>query len=256
MADAGFQQTEIWMSDLFEHPEGPDVAMKVLVEHNIKPIALQALRNFEGCPRESLTTKRQMAIAYLDICAALNIPLLVLASNSSSLAMGQEQCLVDDLGLLGDLAEERGVRVAYEPIAWATHVGTLEQAIPILAQLRHSCIGLQLDSFHVSYEPKGVQRIRALTPDVEVFLAEVSDHPAVKTAAIEVSRAYRLFPGEGSSDVDQFGTALSSIGYQGPLVVEVFNAYYKTLDAKVVAARAYAALSRYYDDVVTSKNTL
>lgn len=250
MADAGFQQTEIWMSDLFEHPEGPDIAMKVLAEYDVKPLALQALRNFEGCPRESLTVKRQMAIAYLDICAALEIPLLVLASNSSSIAMGQTQCLVDDLGMLGDLASERRVRVAYEPIAWATHMGTLERAVPILAKLSHPGVGLQLDSFHVSYEAKGVQRIKALDPDVKVFLAEVSDHPALKAAAVEVSRAYRLFPGEGSSDVDQFGKALASIGYAGPLVVEVFNAYYKTLDAQAVAARAYAALSRFYDDTV------
>ncbi len=248
MSEAGFHATEVWMGDLFEHPEGPDVAIKAMADHGVAPIALQALRNFEGCPPEQRLLKRRFAITYLDMCAALQIPLLVLASHTGAEALGEAQRLVDDLGDLGDLALERGVKVAYEPVAWARHTGTLARAIPLLARLRHPAIGLQLDSFHVSMEQGGVAQMSGLGPDVPVFLVEVSDHAATEgLAPIDISRAYRLLPGEGNSDVDLFGAALRALGYRGPVVIEIFNAYYRTLDPGIMARRAYSAIAAYRD---------
>jgi 4-hydroxyphenylpyruvate dioxygenase len=81
--------------------------------------------------------------------------------------------------------------------------------------------------------------------EVPIFLAEVSDYPDLNIPVMEVSRAYRLFPNEGGQGPDRYGPALARIGYQGPLVVEVFNAYYKSLDAEAVARRAYASLLEY-----------
>lgn len=248
MSEAGFRATEVWMSDLFEHPEGPDVAIKAMADHGILPIALQALRNFEGCPAEQRPLKRRFAITYLDMCAALHIPVLVLASHTGVEASGETQRLIDDLGELGDLAQERGIKVAYEPIAWARHTGSLARAIPLLASLGHAAVGLQLDSFHVSMEQGGVAQMSRIGPDVPVFLVEVSDHAASQgLVAIDISRAYRLLPGEGNSDVDRFGAALRALGYEGPIVIEIFNAYYRTLDPQVMARRAYSAIAAYRD---------
>lgn len=244
MSAAGFRETEVWLRDLFEHPEGPDVAMKILSDHGVAPIALQALRNFEGCPAPQRETRTRLATACLDLCAALGIPLLVLASNCAADAEAGDGRIIDDLGALGDLAAARGVRIAYEPIAWATHVHALERAVPLLASLNHTHVGLQLDSFHICHEPGGTDRMAAIR-GIPIFLAEVSDYPDLNISVVETSRAYRLFPDEGNRGPDRYGPALARIGYQGPLVVEVFNAYYKSLDAEAVARRAYTSLSEY-----------
>lgn len=248
MAEAGFRETEVWMSDLFEHPEGPDVAIRILSEYGVKPIALQALRNFEGCPDTRKAMKRSFAVTYLDVCAALEIPVLVLASHTGDDACGEQQRLIDDLGELGDLALARGIRIAYEPIAWARHVNGLAKAVPLLAALQHPAVGLQLDSFHVSMEAGGIEHLQRLDQRVPVFLVEVSDHARTPgLAPIDISRAYRLLPGEGNSDVDLFGAALSTVGYKGPLVIEIFNTYYKTLAAPSMAQRAYQSIANYRD---------
>lgn len=248
MSEAGFRETEVWMSDLFEHPEGPEVAIRVMSDYGVKPIALQALRNFEGCPSVQKSLRRGFALVYLDMCAALQIPVLVLASNTGDEATGDTQRILDDLGELGDLALARGIKVAYEPIAWARHTGTLARAIPLLASLRHPAVGLQLDSFHVSMERDGVAQLNRLGTNVPIFLVEVSDHARTEgLAAIDISRAYRLLPGEGNSDVHQFGSAVRALGYDGPVVIEIFNTYYKTLDPSVMAQRAYSAIAAYRD---------
>jgi 4-hydroxyphenylpyruvate dioxygenase len=244
MSATGFRETEVWLRDLFEHPEGPEIAMKILADQGVAPIALQALRNFEGCPAAQRETRTRLATACLDLCAGLGIPLLVLASNCAGDADGNDGRIIDDLGTLGDLAEARGVRIAYEPIAWATHVHTLQRAVPLLAGLNHAHVGLQLDSFHICHEPGGTDRMAAIR-GIPVFLAEVSDYPDLDIPIMETSRAYRLFPHEGNHGPDSYGSALACIGYQGPLVVEVFNAYYKSLDAGAVARRAYASLAEY-----------
>ncbi len=249
MSAAGFRETEVWMSDLFEHPEGPDVAIKVMADHGVMPIALQALRNFEGCPQEQMPLKHRFAVTYLDVCAALQIPVLVLASHTGADALGGTQRLIDDLGVLGDLARERGIKIAYEPVAWARHTSTLASAIPLLSSLRHPAIGLQLDSFHVSMEQGGIAQLSKLGQDVPVFLVEVSDHAATQgLSSIDISRAYRLLPGEGNSDVGQFGEGVRALGYCGPIVIEIFNAYYKTLDPLAMAGRAFSAIAAYRDN--------
>lgn len=249
MANAGFTLTEVWMSDLFEHAEGPDVAVRIMKDHGVAPVALQALRNFEGCPREEFASKLRLATAYLDICASQGIPTLVLAANTSLGAEGGTQRLIDDLGALGDLAAERGVNVAFEPIAWASHLGTLQAAVPVLAALRHDHIGLQIDTFHVSQEAGGAQRVAGLGTDVPVFMVEVSDHFPMDFDVLTLSRAYRLFPGEGSSNLSDQAAALAHIGYTGPLVVEVFNAYYRTCDRDTVAGKAFRSLARFRQEV-------
>lgn len=246
ISEAGFDETEIWMGDLFEHPEGPDIAINIMTDFGVKPIALQALRNFEGCLPEQKVLKRRFAIAYLDMCAALGIPILVLASNTGAEALTENQILIDDLGELGDLAQERGVKIAYEPIAWARYVNSLERAIPLLVKLKHHSVGLQLDSFHVSMERDGLSQLSQYGHTIPIFLVEISDYlRSEKLAPIDISRAYRLFPGEGNSAVEEFGAVVKALGYQGSVVIEIFNAYYKNLNPSVVSSRAFSAISNY-----------
>lgn len=249
MRAAGFACTEIWMSDLFEHPEGPDVARRILDDNGVRPVALQALRNFEGCPRAARAARLQLATAYLDICASQGIPVLVLAANTDAAADGNRQHLLDDLGALGDLAAARGVKVAFEPIAWATHMRTLSEAIPLLAELSHDHVGLQVDSFHVSQEAGGTDTLRRGGAAVPIVLVEVSDHVPMNTDLRTLSRAYRLFPGEGASNLPDLAAALGSLAYDGPLIVEVFNAYYRTCDRDAVARTAFESLLRFRDQM-------
>ena len=81
-------------------------------------------------------------------------------------------------------------------------------------------------------------------PREKIFLVELADLPGGKLDLVEVSRSFRLFPGDGVAPIEAFMRQVRRTGYDGFLSVEVFNTYYQTLDATLVARRAMESLRR------------
>jgi 4-hydroxyphenylpyruvate dioxygenase len=80
-----------------------------------------------------------------------------------------------------------------------------------------------------------------MDPD-KIFLVEVADMPGGNLDFLEVSRSFRLFPGEGVTPIPSFMKQVAKTGYSGIYSVEVFNTYYQTQDVNAVARRAMASL--------------
>ena len=107
----------------------------------------------------------------------------------------------------------------------------------------HPCIGLMLDSFHVFLMNSPLTEI-AKIPGEKIFMVEVADFAASALEPIEISRHYRLFPGEGNSPMAAFLREVEKTGYAGCLSVEVFNAFYRQHDAFEIAKRGAECMSR------------
>ena len=54
----------------------------------------------------------------------------------------------------------------------------------------------------------------------------------------------RLLPGDGEFDIAAFLQALWSVGYDGPIGVEVLNEYIRKWDLKTAATEAFAKTQR------------
>lgn len=245
--NAGFGATEIWPRDYYEHNEGPDIAMDLLEANKLAPSAYQNLRNFEGMPEKLRKRKINIATQLFDQMRLLGCETLVMCSNIAPDSSGDKGRIMDDLRQLGDLAKSFGVRVAWEPICWGRWISDYRDAWDIVRRVDHANIGMVLDSFHVFALDLPVEPIADIDGD-KIFLVEVADLPKVNLDFIEMSRSFRLFPGEGFTPIRAFLDQVGKTSYNSFYSVEVFNSYYHTLDLQFVADRAMRSLETLLAD--------
>lgn len=241
MKEAGFGATEIWPRDYYEHNEGPDIALDLLDSLGLKASCYQNLRNFEGMPEHLRARKVTLATQLFDQMRLIGCPTLVLCSNIAPDSSPDRGRIIDDLRQLGELAAPYGVRVAWEPICWGRWIKDYREAWEIVRKVDHPQIGLVLDSFHVLALRLPVEPIADIDPQ-KIFLVEVADMPGGTLDFLEVSRSFRLFPGEGVTPIPAFMEQVHKTGYAGVYSVEVFNTYYQTQDPLQMARRAMASL--------------
>lgn len=238
---AGFASTEFWPRDLYEHAEGPIIAMDLLRASGLTVSAYQALRNYEGMAPDQRAVTLEIARHMMDQMALIGARTLVLCSNTSPQSQGDRQRQIDDLGQLGELARSRGMRVAYEPLSWGKWISDYRDAVRLIADVGHDNIGLLLDFFHIAVLDLPLDGIDAIPSD-KIFLVEVCDIPKSSLDVIEMSRAYRLFLGEGVSPAAEFLRRVAATGYQGAYSIEIFNTFYASQPPFAVAQRAMASL--------------
>lgn len=244
-ARAGFGQTEMWPRDYYEHNEGPDIAIDLLAQHDLKVACYQCLRNFEGMPDALRERKKRIATQMFDQMNLIGCKTVVLCSNISPLSTGDTARIVEDLRLLGSLAQPYGVRVAWEPICWGRWVRDYREAWKIVQQVDHPCIGMVLDCFHVFALDLPVEPIAKIDRE-KIFLVEVADNAKSNLDFLEISRSFRLFPGEGATPVPAFVEQIAKTGYDDVIAVEVFNSYYQTLPVDAVAERAMKSMRQLF----------
>lgn len=247
---AGFTATELWGRDLFDHYEGPEIALRTLEDEGLAVAALQAIRHFEGCSSQERPRKLDIARRIMDLAALIGAPLVTLAANTQPSARGDTALLVEDLGQLAEEAAGRGLRIAYEPIAWAPHVCDWQRGLALVTAVDSPALGLQLDVFHAFVQGQARVALETIAPR-HLALVEVSDLAQTRLSPLEVSRGYRLFPGEGQAPLDGFFTDLASHGYAGDVVVEIFNSAYLAQPPEAVARRGWESMRRWRDMAAT-----
>lgn len=248
IAAAGFKATEFWPKDLFEHPDGPTTAVELLRENNLKVSVYQALRNYEGAATAERRQKLGIAEQMMDQMALIGCDTLTLPSNSGVECSGDPDRIASDLNALGDLARSRGMKVAFEPICWGRHIRDYRDGWAAVRRADHPAIGLMLDSFHVFLQRSSMAEIAEIPAD-KIFMVELADFAPSALEGIEISRHYRLFPGEGHSPIADFLRQVEKTGYRGCLSVEVFNAFYRHNDPFETARRGADCTRRVLRDL-------
>ncbi|KDQ49530.1 hypothetical protein JAAARDRAFT_63705 [Jaapia argillacea MUCL 33604] len=243
-------------------------------------ICFQPLRDFEGWRYRSAESlrKRREAQWVLSIARELGTDLLCLASNvqprfSPSMAGPSraewERQAVEDLRWIADeasreeyrLDDGRGMRVAFESLAWGAYSYTTAQAWSLVSRADRPNLGLILDSFNALARewadptsrysggrlpngPRSLQRLTDLIsslPAEKIFLLQLADAnlplPHLQKEFEDVnltpslllrwSRTSRLFPLESERGaylpVVEFTKAVHKTGFRGMWSVEVFN---------------------------------
>jgi 4-hydroxyphenylpyruvate dioxygenase len=235
--EAGFVSTEFWPRDLFEHAEGPEIAIDLLRQTGLGVSAYQALRNFEGSRESVMPLKLEIARQMMDQMALVGARTLVLCSNTDPGSSGDRSVCAAHLRQLGELAASRGLRVAYETLSWGHWINDYRDAWSLIQDVAHPSVGLLLDSFHLFVRQTPLQEIERIGAE-HIFLVELADLVHANMSPIETSRSYRLFPGEGVGPIAQFLDRVAQTGYDGVLSLEIFNAHHAAQDPGDVARRA------------------
>jgi 4-hydroxyphenylpyruvate dioxygenase len=155
----------------------------------------------------------------------------------------------EDMRWLARAAAERGLRVAYEGMAWSTVNYTVLSAWNLVRRVGETNLGVAIDAFHIFVRGRTAEDLDSIPPD-RIFLVQLSDidHSVDLDHVLEVARHHRLLPGQGHFPLGTITQRLKQSGYSGPIGLEVFNDDLRTLDPAVVAREAMAALRQLWPE--------
>ncbi|EIZ83211.1 4-hydroxyphenylpyruvate dioxygenase [Methylobacterium sp. GXF4] len=236
---AGFDQVELWSTDV-ERAEDGATGLRARVAA-LGPTDYQVLLDFDGAPGDARAAKRNEALTLLDTAAALGAgTLLVPASTDPDCDPAR---ITEDLVWLVDEARRRGLRIAYEGMAWSTVNPSLVQVWATIRELDPRHAGLVVDRYHLFVRGE-TPAILGDVPPERIFRVQVCDvaGPVQPSDYRAVARHARLLPGEGRLPLASLVGKLGAIGYRGPVGLEVFNDRLEHEPPEAVAKQAFGAL--------------
>jgi 4-hydroxyphenylpyruvate dioxygenase len=243
-AAAGFHGVEIFENDLVVSPWSPRRIRRQCADLGLRIDLYQPFRDFEGVPPEQLRANLRRAGQKFDVMEQLGVDTMLVCSTVSQDAVDDDDLAAEHLNLLATRAADRGLRIAYEALAWGRFVNTYDHSWRIIRRAAHPALGLCLDSFHVLSKGSDLAAIRVI-PSAKIFFLQLADAPRLHMDVLQWSRHHRVFPGQGSFDLAGFAGAVLGTGYDGPLSLEVFNDVFRQADpgpAAVDAMRSLVAL--------------
>jgi 4-hydroxyphenylpyruvate dioxygenase len=240
-AAAGFDGVEIFESDLVVSPLSPADVRARAESLGLEITLYQPFRDFEAVPDAAFDANLQRAERKFEVMEHLGVDLLLVCSNVSPAAIDDDALATRQLRALADRAAEHGIRIAYEALAWGTHVDDYEHAWRIVEAADHPQLGVCLDSFHILSRGADPSGIRAI-PGEKIYFLQLADAPQLLMDVLQWSRHYRCFPGQGAFDLPAFVDHVLSAGYRGPLSLEVFNDVFRQASPRRVAVDAMRSL--------------
>jgi 4-hydroxyphenylpyruvate dioxygenase len=240
-AAAGFGGVEIFENDLIASASSVADIRSRAAGLGLSIELYQPFRDAEGAPPDRFRSVLRRMTAKLDLAAELGAPMLLVCSSVAPDTIDDDELAAAQLHELADLAAGRGLRIAYEALAWGRHVSTWEHSWDIVQRAGHPALGLCLDSFHVLSRTDRFSGIAAL-PGEKIFFLQLADAPRLAMDVLQWSRHHRLFPAQGGFDLPGFTRAALAAGYRGPLSLEVFNDVFRQADPRRTAVDAMRSL--------------
>ncbi|MFC8227114.1 bifunctional sugar phosphate isomerase/epimerase/4-hydroxyphenylpyruvate dioxygenase family protein [Streptomyces sp. NPDC057287] len=241
-ARAGFDGVEIFENDLIGSPLGPEEIRDLTADLGLTIELFQPMRDIEAVPADEFARNLRRAEHKFRLMRRLGAGTVLVCSSVSPHAVDDDALAAEQLHRLADLAQEYGIRVAYEALAWGRHVSTYAHAWRIVEAADHPALGVCLDSFHILARGSDVTGIEALPGD-KIFFLQLADAPLMALDVLQWSRHHRCFPGQGDLDVAGPVRAAVRAGYEGPLSLEVFNDVFRQADAGRTAVDARRSLT-------------
>lgn len=247
-SEAGFGAVEIFENDLLTAPQSPTEIRTMMQDLGLGCAMLQPFRDYEGMPTELRDRALDRMRRKFKTMDDLGTDLILLCSNCSPHATGDRQRLVDDLGLLAETAAAHGKRIAYEALAWGSHVSDHRDAWSLVRDVDHPALGLCLDSFHSLARDIPTASIGDIKGD-KLFIIQLADAPRIKADMLNWSRHLRCMPGQGDFDLVSYVAAIEKTGFSGLYSLEIFNDQFRAGLAGQVARDGYRALVALTDAV-------
>lgn len=222
IAAAGFDGVEVFDNDLIGSTLSPgDVAARC-ADLGLTVDLFQPVRDVEGVPPERFEAVIHRARRKLEVAAQLGAPTVLVCSSVAVDAVDGQSLRAEQLYRLGELAAERGVRIAYEALAWGRHVNRVQQAWRAVVEAGHPSVTLAVDTFHLLARGDRPADLAGI-PGERIGFLQVADAPLLDMGVLEWSRHFRCFPGQGTLDVEGVVAAVLEAGYDGPVSLEVFS---------------------------------
>ncbi len=252
IAAARFDGVEIFENDLLQFSGKPREVRSLAADLGLAIDMFQPFRDFDAATPAQLARSLERAERKFDLMAELGTQLILVCSNVQPDAPGDVGMLAEQFHQLAERAGQRGMRVAFEALAWGSRVKLFSQAWAVVQKVKHPHLGLCLDSFHtlsLRDDPKPIAQL----PGEKIFYVQLADAPWVNTDVLTHSRHYRCFPGQGDFDVTGFMRAVLDAGYTGTISLEIFNDEFRSTPARANAVDAMRSLLWLEEQVRVTK---
>jgi 4-hydroxyphenylpyruvate dioxygenase len=233
-AAIGFDGVEIFENDLLTFDGTPQDVRYLAESLGLTITCFQPFRDFEAMPEPQRSRNMDRAERKFDVMQELGADLLLVCSNVSPAAIGDDARAAADLAEMAERAAKRGVRVGFEALAWGHHIRTWKHAWKVIEAADHPALGLILDSFHTLAVGDDLSDL-PMVPAGKIFFAQLADAPKLSLDVLSWSRHFRNFPGQGQLPVAAFTRDLIGAGYRGPLSLEIFNDEFRSAPARLMA---------------------
>jgi sugar phosphate isomerase/epimerase len=143
-------------------------------------------------------------------------------------------------------AVERGTNILFEMLpAQFSRAPSLDQVLAITRGSGARNGGIMLDNLHLQRIGIDSGEIVRKLKASDLIGVEINDGTLAIPLKFEDSVVNkRLLPGDGEFDIAAFLQALWSVGYDGPIGVEVLNEYIRKWDLKTAATEAFVKTQR------------
>ncbi len=248
IAAAGFKAVEVFENDLLSFNGTPSEVRRMAHDLGLSVAVYQPFRDFEGMPEPQRAKAFARAERKFDTMQELGCDFLMVCSNVSPESVGGIDRAAADFHELGERAARRGLRVAFEALAWGRHVNDYRDAWEVVRRADHAAVGFVLDSFHVLARGTDLRAIRAIPKD-KIFLVQMADAPKLEMDYLSWSRHYRCFPGQGELPIGAFMDALAATGFDALLSLEIFSDRFRAGSARGVAIDGRRSLLFLLDEL-------
>ncbi|WP_327428872.1 sugar phosphate isomerase/epimerase family protein [Streptomyces sp. NBC_01236] len=162
---------------------------------------------------------------------------------------GARERIADALGELGPYAEERGVKLAIEPLhpmyaADRCVVSTLTQALDLAERFPAHQVGVTVDTYHIWWDDTAPAQIARAGAAGRIHTFQLADWTTPLPEGVLNGRGQI---GDGSIDMREWKAYVEAAGYTGPIEVELFNDALWARDGREVLAETAA---RFVEHVI------
>ncbi|MET9874398.1 sugar phosphate isomerase/epimerase family protein [Actinacidiphila glaucinigra] len=189
--------------------------------------------------------------AAVDEAAGLGTGTLVLVSGGLPAGdrdiAGARERVADAVAELAPYAEERGVRLAIEPLhpMYASDrcvVSTLAQALDIAERFPARQVGVVVDTYHLWWDDRAAEGIARAGAGGRIASFQLADWVTPLPEGVLLGRGQL---GDGCVDLRGFRELVDAAGYTGAVEVEIFNPALWARDGAEVLAETAARYRRH-----------
>lgn len=149
---------------------------------------------------------------------------------------------------------DRGLKLGLEYVGPQTlrnsqrfpFIHTMAETRELISEIGSRSIGLQLDSFHWYCAGETVEDLLSLT-NHEIVLSDLNDARGGIPAEEQIDGQRELPSATGVIDLKAFLGALATIGFDGPIRAEPFNAALNKMENEMAVKATYEAMKRSFD---------
>ncbi|HVS76294.1 MAG TPA: sugar phosphate isomerase/epimerase family protein [Steroidobacteraceae bacterium] len=244
-AKAGFRAMGFWHADLqaVRKRLGWREMRDILDANGIIDLEIEWLLDWfcTGPRRVASDAVRSLLLDAAEALGASHIKIGDLGNDCADVPL-----LAEEFAVLCRQAGERGTRVLFEMLpAPFSRVPSLEQVLAVCRAAGERNGGIMLDIMHVQRTGTSFEDIvRKIGRDLPLGV-EINDGALGMPLDLHDSVVNRrLLPGDGEFDLGGFLHAVWTLGYDGPVGVEVLNEYIRKWPLETAATEAYARTTR------------